>query len=513
MTKRTIVIVLIIFLVLILGIYRAFFWKAKPSFSVVKVTKENISQEVSATGVVKQGEEIDLAFKNSGGVEKILVKVGDSVKSGDTLAKLDTSQLFIQLKNTEAVLEVAQANLNKLLAGASQEEIDAAKTTVNNAEISLATAQNNLSDAYQNASNNLDDSYLKINNSYNTADLVSRTYFSTNDQDSIKAKENRGLIKEAMDNAKSYIDIAKNDPKNENVDIALSKVKDSLDIIANSLGVIREICENPFYRSIVSSTDKTSLDTRRVDINTTRTNVITFQQTISSKQFSLDSANGLLQAAKDQLALTTAKPRQEDIDLHEAQVEQAKSEKDLLQAQLGDAMLKSPTDGKVTQVNKNEGEIAIAAESVISLLSDSPYQIKVDIYEEDVVKMIIGNAVYINLTAFPQEVFKGKIVSIGPDQTLKEGVVYYETTIDFENPPEKVKPGMTADLTIITVTKDNVLAVPNAAIEIVDDKATVQILSGKNINTRQIEIGIKSSNDMVEVISGLKEGEEVVIKK
>jgi len=514
MKKKIILVLILVIFLIIYGVYKGFSKKEKSGFTLAKVLKGNVSQEISVTGTVKQGEEINLAFKNSGRIEKILVKVGDSVKTGEVLVRLDTAQLEIQLQESKASLEIAQAKLDKLLAGSSQEEIKSAETDVNNAQISLTTAEENLSQAYGSALNTLDDSYLKIYNSYNTADSIQRTYFTTDDQDGLKVKENKYLIKSTMDRVKPYIDTAKSDSKNDNIDTALSETKKALDVIADSLGIIRGICEDPLYRDRVSSTDKTSLDTRRTDINTARTNITTSQQTISLKELSIDSAEGALQVAKDNLAVVKAKPRQEDIDLYQAQVNQAQSELNLLKAQIEDAILISPTNGEITQINKRIGEIAqpALAESVISLLPNNPFQITVDVYEEDIVKISIGNSVDINLTAFPNEIFKGKVISIDPAEKIKEGVVYYETTIDFENPPEKIKPGMTTDLTITAMTKENVLIIPKAAIEEKDNKTIVQVAKGKNLENREIEIGLKGNNDMVEVISGLKEGEEVAIK-
>ncbi|MBZ9578522.1 efflux transporter periplasmic adaptor subunit, partial [Patescibacteria group bacterium] len=68
------------------------------------------------------------------------------------------------------------------------------------------------------------------------------------------------------------------------------------------------------------------------------------------------------------------------------------------------------------------------------------------------------------------------------------------------------------DIIIKTASRENVLVIPEEAVEKKDGKAIVQVLIGKTLQEREIEIGLIGSDDMVEVISGLKEGEEVVIK-
>ncbi len=132
MRKIKISIITIILIGLVVCVYFGFFKKEKSECTVVKVVRGEISQEVSESGTIKRGEEINLSFKNSGRIEKIYVKVGDKVKANQILAKLDTAQLFIQLKEAQASLEVAQSQLKKLLAGASAEEIKIAQTSVSN---------------------------------------------------------------------------------------------------------------------------------------------------------------------------------------------------------------------------------------------------------------------------------------------------------------------------------------------------------------------------------------------
>jgi len=91
-------------------------------------------------------------------------------------------------------------------------------------------------------------------------------------------------------------------------------------------------------------------------------------------------------------------------------------------------------------------------------------------------------------------------------------VVYYEITIDFEEVPEGVKPGMTADLVIKVDFKENVLIIPEKAAQKKDNRVIVEVLRNEVIEERDIEIGLRGSDDMVEVISGLNEGEKIILR-
>jgi len=512
MRKR--IIISIIILLVVFGVYQGFFKKERPTFNLAEVVRGEITQEVSETGQVKKGEEINLSFKNAGRIEKIYVEVGEKVKEGDILVKLDTAPLKIQLQEAKAASDIAQAKLNKLSAGPTQEEIKITQTAVKNSQVALDTARQGLKDAGEDALNVLDDSYLKAYNAFNEVDLIQRTYFTADDQEGIKVRENKDKTAAGMTQAKSYLDIAKADSTNEKINTSLSEMKKALETSSDALKIIRETCEEPAYRNLISSADKTSLDTHRGYINTAITNLANSQQSIISAKFAIESAEGVLQAAEDDLALTTAPARQEDIDLYQAQVAQVQAQVQLLENQIAEAVLVSPTNGQITKIAKQVGENvqSMIGDVVITLLPDAPFQIKANIYEEDVIKMKIGNPADISFVAFPEKVFKGKIISIDPAEKLIEGVVYYEITIALEEMPEGLKPGMTTDLVIKTAQKENVLTIPQDAIQNKEGKTIVEVLKGEKFEEREIEIGLKGSNDIVEVISGLEEGEKVTIR-
>ncbi len=512
--NKKIYIISAVILVILAAVYFVFLRPKKPQYTLAEVKRGNVTQEISETGTVQKGENFNLTFKNAGKIQKIYVKVGDQVKANALLADLDSSQMYYQLQEARGNLALYQSQLDKLLAGASPQEIQAAQTKVQNAEIDLENAEQGLESSYQDALNVVDDAYLKSYNAQNTAGAVQRTYFTGADQTSLNVFTGKGAIENAVSQIKSSLDLAKANPSHQNIDNSITQTKTNLSIISNALQTIREGCEEPNYRNIVSSTDKTSLDTHRTNINTSLTSVTTGQQAITASQLSVDSYQGKLQVAKDSQTLLTAAPRKEDVDLHQAQVSQAQAQVQLLESQIADTRLKSPVDGQIIKINKKVGEnVQPAVDSdLIVLLPSTPFEIKVDIYEEDVVKMNIGNPVDITLVAFPDKTFMGKVVFIDPGQKLIGDVVYYETTINFDETPENLKPGMSADLTIKTASKGNVLFIPSDAIQKKDSKDFVQVFKNNQTEDREIQIGLQGSDGNTEIISGLTEGEQVVLK-
>lgn len=501
MTKKIILIISAIVLIVIIILSQTVFKKEESPFDLAEVAKGNIHQQVLETGMVTKGEEIGLSFKNSGTIEEIYVSVGDIVEKGKILAELNQDQLRIQLNQAKAGLSSAQANLSKLLAGFTPEEIKISETDVANSQIALATAQENLDNSYEDALNVLEDAYLKIYNCYNTVESIQKSYFTSNDEESISVKANKEEIANILDNIKNFSDI----------DADLIKMKTDLEDVFSALKVIKEACDDISYTNIVSSTSKTSLDTERTTINTALTNIINSQQTISMMKLSVETAEGALQRAEDSLALKKAGPRQEDINIYQASIDQAQAQVQLLENQIQDTLLKSPTNGQIVEINRKAGETAIAQAVVVSLLPLSPFEIEVDIYEEDVVKINTGNPVDISLVAFPNRSFKGKVILINPIEKLIDGVVYYEVRIDFEEAPENIRPGMTADLIIHTLSKENVLVIPVDAVIEKDDKEIVEVFKDNSTEEREIITGLEGSDDMIEIISGLEEGENVIL--
>jgi len=518
--RKKIILITIVGLI-IFAVYQGFFQEEESKFTLAEATLGNVVQEVSETGQVQAGEEIKLAFKNEGRIEAIYVRVGDIVPAFSALVKLETDQLNIELQSAQAELAVARAELNKILAGFSEEEIQVARTTLENAEQSLEDvkqkAEDDLNQAYQDALATLDGSYEKGWGALTTVTSIRKTYFVGNDQESIAVKEKENEIKVELAQAKEYITVAKASGASGDIDEALFQLKNTLNSIYNSLDEIRNMMETASYKNEVTDTDRDSLDTKKVNVNTGLTNIINAQQTITSTKISnkekINTAEGKVQKARDELAVKTAGPRQVEIDLYQARINQAQAQVDLLENKIRDAVLRAPLKGQITEVNKKVGEIVqpVLGESIITLLPTDPYQIEVDIYEEDVVKVDVGDEVDIELIAFPGQIFHGKVISINPAEKLIEGVVYYEVKVNFEEVPEGIKPGMTADLTIKTESKENVLVVPENAVKEKEGKQIVQVLKDKKVEERVIEIGLIGDNNMVEVVSGLLEGEKVII--
>ncbi len=463
------------------------------------VSKQNLEETVLATGQVVSKTNLSLSFQASGAVRQVLVNEGDKVKAGQLLAALDQSSARANLLSAQGALAQVQASYDKLINGVTAEDIQTSKDA-------KASAQQDLDNAYSSSLNVLNDSYTKIYNGYTTASLIRNTYFNSNDQQGVKVKTSVDEISGNLTNLKPYIDTAKTSLKKEDIDLAISKTIDILNKIFNSLKIIRDICDEGTYYSGVSSTDKTSLDTQKANINTALTNITSSQNSIASYKVAL-------QEAQSALNLKEAKPRQEDIDLANAKIISAEGDVAAAKATLNNLIIFAPADGTITKVDTKVGEQATALTEVIALEDVGNLHTEANVSEANIASLSISQKIDYTFDALgPDKHFEGTILTINPSSTVISGVVNYKVTGSLENIPE-IKPGMTANMSVLVAKKDNVLAVPSSAVINKNNNQYVRVIDdskNKTYHEVQVQTGMQADGGLIEIISGIQDGQEII---
>lgn len=499
--KKTIIIAVVAVIIIIVVASINSKNQGQSEFSTEKVSKGAVIKEISETGTVKANEDAVLSFKTSGRLKEVYVKVGDEVKSGQELARLDVSDLLIQLRQAKSDLKIAQAQSTD--AGVS---LESANKNLENVE---AQSEESISNAYNDALTALSDCGSKISSAYNIIYEVQQTYFTSYQGDSGDFIEAKNTIKDALNKTNSYNSALKSDPSHTNIDAAISEVENLLKNTRDALNSARSIAGGAGFLSAVSSTDLTNLDTQRTYINTAYSNLVAAEQAISTAKINGETA---INSAKAEVVLLEKQLGESSDSLYLAQLEQASSQVSYLENQISEAAIKSPIDGKITAVNKKIGEIVQPNDSFISLLSTGLFQVKVNIYEGDIIDIREGNSVEIALVAMPDDPLKGVVVSVDPAEKIINEVVYYEVTIGFLDFKEGIKQGMTADIVIEVGRKDDILMIPKRAIEKTNGDRIVKVIKKGKTEERKIEIGLEGG-DYVEVVSGLELGEEIITGK
>jgi HlyD family secretion protein len=139
----------------------------------------------------------------------------------------------------------------------------------------------------------------------------------------------------------------------------------------------------------------------------------------------------------------------------------------------------------------------------------------VDISEVDVGKLKVGNTSTITLDAFGTDTkITGRVLAIEPGPTIIQDVVYYKVQIGLDETAVALKPGLTANVSIITAERKNVIAIPSRAVKFDEDGGRyVKVLENKEEKQYPVQVGLKADNGKVEISEGLEPGQVVIVSK
>jgi RND family efflux transporter MFP subunit len=480
MRKKTLFIA--IGIVIIASIVGVIIWKNNNSSSeFISVKKGTLIQDVFATGKVEFPTKIDLRFKNSGKLAAINVKDNQKVLKGQVLAKQDTRALDAQISEMKAGIELQQAKLNQLLGGASDEEISLSQITLDQTKNTQETLIKN---AYNNMLNSTIEAVPEDGDSDYIAPIISGTY---------------NLEKEGIIKISSYY--------------STGGTSFNITGLTNGTGLSNTITAQPIGDSglYIRFPNNTNINVTDWVINIPNKKASNYLANYNTYQATLSQAQSLIDQRSAELALKKAPARSLDIAVYQAQIDQANALLEKTQAQRDELIILAPSSGLITKVNGEIGEVATPDKPVLSFVAGGGLQIKLNIIEDKIIGVKVGQEAEITFDAIENQKFSGKIVSIDTAENEVQGAVYYETTIIFDKVDERIKSGMTANVLIKTATKEDALFIPVSAIQNKDGKKYVQISENKKTVNKEVTTGIKNSIGMIEITSGLLEGEQVII--
>lgn len=210
------------------------------------------------------------------------------------------------------------------------------------------------------------------------------------------------------------------------------------------------------------------------------------------------------------------------------QVAQARETVKRAQTNLGYATITSPIDGVVLSKSVEEGQTVAASFSTPELFTIAQdltnMQVIADIDEADIGGVKTGQRVTFTVDAFPDDTFQGSVKQVRQQATTESNVVTYEVVISAPNNSLKLKPGLTANVTIFTLEKNNVLAVPAKALRFTPNAALLtpdQVIEdcqgdfkvwtreGNTFKAHKVSTGI-TNGVLTEILSGVSEGTEVL---
>lgn len=274
---------------------------------------------------------------------------------------------------------------------------------------------------------------------------------------------------------------------------------------------------------VIAELDKTNLVS---ELNSAQSNLanaqsnLTYQKANYSRYKNLYE-KGLIAANDFENARLSYEQAQQQVKIQQQSVEKARTN-------LGYATITSPIDGVILSKEVEEGQTVASAMTTPTLFNIAQdltdMRVIADIDEADIGGVVEGQRVTFTVDAFPDDVFDGSVTQVRQEATTESNVVTYEVVISAPNDDLKLKPGLTANVTIYTLEKNNVLTVPAKALRftpndaIMTDGESIEDVKAKNkVWTREgnvfkahaVEIGT-TNGTLTEIVSGIKEGTEVL---
>jgi len=431
------------------------------SFSVEKT---NISQSVVLSGKVMTIDKADLGFAASGRIGNIFVKNNQTVNKGDTLVQLEIGELLAELK-------IKQANSRT-----SDIDLQAAKD-----DLDKVIVQEN----------------TKVENAYRTLLTEGLEFIPNSTSYTVDAPSLGGLYNGGEGQYKVRIE---------------RETTTSSDFTLRTFGLEKT-------EKTINEEGSTALGTKGL--------YISFPDDLDSYDdtlWFLDIPNKTSSVYLSNYNAYNEAKNNRDIKIKDAEVEYqkllteddgglsvAQAEIDKIRAEIKKNTINAPFTGKVTNIEKEIGETVSIGETVISILGEEKLEVVLQVSELDVSKIIPGAEIKITLDAFIGEEFNGILKTINSRDTEIDGVPVYEAFVELPS-DIRIKTGMSANGTITLAKREDVLAIPLYLIEKIGESNFVEVvLANGNTEKREIVLGLVGTDNMVEILSGLQEGEKIII--
>lgn len=274
---------------------------------------------------------------------------------------------------------------------------------------------------------------------------------------------------------------------------------------------------------VIAELDKTNLLS---ELNTAKANLASAQSSLNYQAANMERyktlyKKGLVSADEYENALLTYRQAKEQVASSKENVQRA-------QTNLGYATITSPIDGTVISKSVEEGQTVAASFNTPELFTIAKdltnMQVVANVDEADIGNVKEGDRVTFTVDAYPDDTFEGTVKQVRLEATTTNNVVTYEVVISAPNADLKLKPGLTANVTIYTQERSGVLAVANKALRFTPTKETVGkdmkivdckgknkvwTLNGNTLTAHPVTIG-QTDGINTEITKGLKQGDKIV---
>ncbi|OGI68942.1 hypothetical protein A3A05_02365 [Candidatus Nomurabacteria bacterium RIFCSPLOWO2_01_FULL_41_12] len=486
-------------------------------YVTAKVERGIVVASVSGSGQVSSLSKVDVKTKVSGDVVYLGTQDGQRIGAGGLIAKLDDKDAQKAVRDAEMNLESAKITLEKLKIEKSKENMNA-----------------DLAQAYDDGFNNVSNVFLDlpgimtgIDDMFFNSDLsagqsnIEWYIGKVASEDSGKAilyKENflnsyNLAVKAYNVNFENYKSTSRTSD-NAIIEKIILETYDTSKMIADAVKNA-----NNYIDFVNDSIQRHDLDAPAI-IATHKSSLSAYTSKTNAHLLSLLTAKTSIKDYKDSFLNA-------DLDIKSAELTIRQKENALqdTKEKLADYFIRAPFDGTVAKINIKKSD-TISSGVIVATLITKTQLAEISLNEVDVAKIKIGQKATLTFDAIPDLTISGIVADIDTVGTISQGVVTYIVKISFSAQDERVKTAMSVSAEITTDTREGVLVVPNSAVKSQSGKSYVEAFnmslapstdelagSVSEIPPDKIPVEIGLSNDREsEIVSGIKEGDEIIIK-
>lgn len=440
-----------------------------PRYRSVAATTSDVEQTLSSSGVVDAAHRADLGFGTDGTLAKLKVALGDTVKAGQVLATLDTTELDAAVTDAEASLAKAVAQL-------------AADRAAQNESVSSPTGNGNQPTGNDGAANaellkalkKLQDDVINAQSAASQALAAAKAALATQVEACATAVAGDAAAAEATDTSTTDAACA----------VALAEVADRQQDVSDAqdlLGGALNALGGALTKALGSASSSSGSAAR----------------TSQTPQSDASTSSGAATITAARLASDQAQIEQANADLVTAQQERAQ------------ATLRSTRSGKVVALDAALGSTVSAGEVVATVVGGKAVTVVGSATETQLHQLKVGQAVRVTVPG-SSTAAAGRLTAIGLVADSSSGTTTYPFTVTVDDPTIALPTGSRALLQVVLTTASDVVTVPTSAVTRNGDSAVVRVINGSKVTRTSVTLGAVGTRT-VQISGGLAAGQRVVL--
>lgn len=548
---------LIVILIVGIGWYWYSTASAAPAvtkYVVEDATTGSVVASVSGSGQMQAVTTVDVKPQVTETVTKVLVQPGDAVAAGQALIDLDPTNEEQALTQAQLSMKSAQLSLDKLTEAPATTTLVQDEDSVTQAEENIVNASTSLDTDYQTGFDSLSSAFIDFQNvmagiqAFVSGNDISKsqsdpdayinlmpTYlqagaapYATNVQSSYAA-----AAAAYEQNLLDYHAASRNSSP-ARLDSLFSETYTTAQSISESVKAVKDLLNyvvdnyptGDGYEALpaITTTFQTNMGNYTNTIDGDVSSISSAITSITNDKSAITNDGLTLAQASDTLSALVGGPDPLDVQTNQLSIEQEQLSLQTAQQNLADTVVRAPIAGTVSAMDAVVGEdVPSPAASIIG----NSQEAVVTLNEIDAAKVAVGDPATLTFDALPDLSVAGQVIEVDPVGTVTQGVVNYDVDVSLATPNDQIKPGMSVTVNIVTQADQNVIAVPNAAIQGSGASAYVlepaTPLSSTDVSasaeggillpggTKEVPVTTGLANDtMTEIDSGISVGDQII---